>query len=233
MARTSTLLQLRTRIRQRADLVNNNFCTDIEINDYINTDTTELYDLLVAAYEDYFVNTSTLTTDGTNYSYALATAPTPVMTNFYKLMGIDRLLSSGATIPLRKWNWRERSKRAISSEYPRYRLQGDNIEFKIVPTGGLTLQIYWIPTCPLLVADIDTFDGVNGWEEIVVLNGAIKCLNKKEQDPTALINERNDMRNRIIKMAEDRDSGENDRMIDIQFRRRYPDSSLPPDEWEW
>ena len=36
-----------------------------------------------------------------------------------------------------------------------------------------------------------------------------------------------------LKMAEDRDSGENDRMIDIQFRRRYPDSSLPPDEWEW
>lgn len=226
MARTVTRAELVTRIRRKSDLENNDFVTDTEIEDYINTDITELYDLLVDAYEDYYISSTNIITDGVSSSYALPT-------DFYKLLGVDRLLNSGATVPLRKWNWRERNKRAISGEYPRYRINGDNLVFKIVPTSGLTLTLYYIPACPTLTLSTSTFDGVNGWEEIIVLKGAIRLLLKQESDVGDLTLQLQQITERIKKMAEDRDAGENDRMVDIQFRRRYPDSSLPPDEWEW
>ena len=51
----ATLATLRNRVRQRADMENNNFVSDSEVNQYINSSYAELYDLLVAKFEDYYV----------------------------------------------------------------------------------------------------------------------------------------------------------------------------------
>ena len=55
----SNLSELRTRARRLADAVGNNFFSDAEVNDYINTGLAELHDILVLKFEDYYVKSAT------------------------------------------------------------------------------------------------------------------------------------------------------------------------------
>lgn len=56
--------------------------------------------------------------------------------------------------------------------------------------------------------DDDRFDGINGWEEYVVVDAAIKCLIKEESDISALMAQKMALKTRIEQMADDRDVGE-------------------------
>ena len=61
MARTRTRLELRTEVRQRADMVNSDFVTDNEINRYLNESISELYDMLISAKgQEWYIKTLTL-----------------------------------------------------------------------------------------------------------------------------------------------------------------------------
>lgn len=83
MATTMTLLALRTAVRQRSDMVNDQFISDSELTSYINQSYFELYDILVQKYGDnyYVANPYSISTDGSNQLYSLPT-------DFYKLLGI-------------------------------------------------------------------------------------------------------------------------------------------------
>lgn len=59
-------------------------------------------------------------------------------------------------------------------------------------------------------------DGINGWEELVVLHAAIRMANKEESDSRALKDERNDLRNRLQAMADNRDQGEPATIQDVE-----------------
>lgn len=67
-----TLAELRTEVRRRSDMENSQFVKDAELTTYINQSYVELYDLLIARFEDYFVTdfsdkslvVSTLSGDG-------------------------------------------------------------------------------------------------------------------------------------------------------------------------
>ena len=90
-----TLLELRNRSRQRADMVNSKFVTDAELNTYINASYAELYDLLIASRgENYFVLSYNFTTSINQDTYALPA-------DFYKLMGVDFVTSSTQAITSR------------------------------------------------------------------------------------------------------------------------------------
>jgi hypothetical protein len=85
-----TLLQLKDRSRQRADMENSEFVTDAELTIYINGSIAELHDLLVASYgSDYFLSSTTFSTVAGTESYSLPA-------DFYKLMGVD-VQVSGST----------------------------------------------------------------------------------------------------------------------------------------
>ena len=49
------LSQLQLEVRRRSDMENSQFVKDAELTNYINQSYTELYDLLVSIYEDYYV----------------------------------------------------------------------------------------------------------------------------------------------------------------------------------
>ena len=51
---TFTETELKDRARRRADMVNSTFVTDTEIRDYLNSSISELHDMMVKSYEDYF-----------------------------------------------------------------------------------------------------------------------------------------------------------------------------------
>jgi len=102
----STLLQLRTRARQRADAVGNNFFTDAEITDLINVGLGELHDMLVNTYEDYFVSSQTFSLVADQTTYTLASMS---ITALYKLLGLD-VAQSGDTFRMKRFSFSDRNK---------------------------------------------------------------------------------------------------------------------------
>jgi len=208
MARTVTLATLRTRVRQLADLENSAFVSDTELTDKINEAITELYDLLVrAAGDEYYATTSSITTTAGTAAYALPAT-------FYKLCGVDWTNPpSGGTATLEPYTLLARNMFTGEAngwsfyQRPRYRLNRTNINFIPTPDAGQAITLHYVPTPTALSADGDTFDGIDGWEKLVVYTAAIECLIKEESDPSALMALREQVRQRIESQASERDIG--------------------------
>lgn len=64
--------------------------------------------------------------------------------------------------------------------------------------------------------DPDRWDGINGWEEYVVLDAAIVAMLKEETDPSGLMSQKAEIDRRIIDMADSRDKGRPARLQDVQ-----------------
>lgn len=82
----------------------------------------------------------------------------------------------------------------------------------ITPNTSFTLSAAAAASKTNLLAaawsDQTTFDGIAGWEEYVSVDSAIKALLKEESDPSTLIAYRQDLVQRIVDNAPNRDSAE-------------------------
>jgi hypothetical protein len=218
MARTITLSDLILQSRQRADKVGSGFILDSELTNYINASISELYDLLVSAYgNDYFISQYKFNTNGTDISYQLPS-------DFYKMIGIDLYLNAARFITLKPYMWNERGMYQDGSNWaaliaiqgPRYHLEGDSIKFQPTPPGTFSMSLYYVPCCPKLFNKHDTLDGIDGWEEFVIIDAAIKMLEKEESDTSVLERRKAAIVQRINLMAENRDEGFSFRVNDVQ-----------------
>lgn len=217
-----TLGQLRLQAQQRADRVNSNFLTTSEWNQNINKSYFELYDLLTTVYEDYYIAPALmLATDGSTQLYPL---PDGINYNgappFYKLMGVDCGLdnSGNAWVTLKKFNFIARNRYVypnISSTFLgvfnlQYRLLGNNIELIPTPSANQILRLWYIPRMTTLLQDTDIADGVSGWTEYIIVDAAIKALQKEESDVSVLMAEKQMLKQRIEESAMNRDAGQPD-----------------------
>jgi len=66
---------------------------------------------------------------------------------------------------------------------------------------------------------VDLFNA--GWQEYIELDSAIKCLVKGEEDPTAMLVLKGQLRDRIFDMSETRDSGEPPRVTNVASYESY------------
>lgn len=201
------LSSIRLQAQQRADRVGSNFVNMPEWNKNINQSATELYDLLVTAYEDYYLASPfAITTTGVS-SYALPN-------DFYKLLGVDYSVGS-STVSLGKYNFSERNRYSYASTSNafagytdmRYRVMGANIRIEPLPSSGQTITLHYIPRLAPMLADTDTLDGVSGWIEYVIIDAAIKALQKEESDVSVLMAEKAALKERIENVAQNRDAG--------------------------
>lgn len=214
---------IRMQAQQRADRVNSNFVTKTEWNDYINQSYFELYDLLVTAYEDYYLNEYTFQTDGSSSRYPL---PNGVITNlngsvarpFYKLMGVDLGLANNdnAWVTLKNFDFISRNRYVfpnITSTFAgvfnmRYRVMGNDLMFIPTPSAGQYVRVWYIPRMLRLLKDTDMADGISGWTEYVIVDAAIKALQKEESDVTVLMAQKVALLDRIQTSAMNRDAGQ-------------------------
>lgn len=221
----TTLLQLKTRARERADMVNSQFISDSELTSYINASYAELYDLLVQTYEDYYITgptSFTLTSDDAGV-YSLPS-------DFYKLRGLD-FQSGGSWIELYPydWNTRNQENRTLSRYYTEgasrsYRLLSSNL--RIEPDDGAdgTYRIWYVPSYTALSADTDNIDSMisrNNWEEFIIIDAAMKMLAKEESDTRHLVAEKAAVKRRIESAAGDRDIDQPERVSDTTNRSDY------------
>ncbi len=224
-----SLGEIRQRAKQRADMINSNFVTQSEWNYYINQSYTELYDLLITCYEDYYVAPKlTFSTDGSQ-SYALPNgqnysgAPA-----FYKMFGMDIGLNgnSNAYSTLKKFDFIQRNRYVfpqITSTIlgvfnMQYRVVGGNIMFIPTPAAGQIVGVWYFPRLNTLLKDTDIMDGISGWTEYVIVDAAIKALNKEESPVDTLMNEKLMLKKRIEETATNRDAGQPDTISDTRTR---------------
>lgn len=229
MAGEMCLGEIRLRAQQRSDRVNSNFLTQTEWNFNINNSLFELYDLLVDTYEDQFLSPYyQFTTNGSTQQFPL---PDGVLTflnmftnvvekapPFYKMWGVDLAANTSPQgwCTMRKFNPLDRNKyyypNSQSTIYgvfnAQYHIVDKYIEFIPIPSGNQFIRIRYIPRLTMLLADTDvTTSGVSGWIEYVIVDAAIKALQKEESDTSLLQAQKAALKLRIEAGAKNRDVG--------------------------
>lgn len=223
-----SLALLRLSALQRADKVGTQFITVPELNKFINLACYELYDLLITAYEDYFLApTASFVTNGTTFQYPLPDGVTLFLDAnnnpyaappFYKLKGVDLSISSAnnAYVTLRRFNFQDRNKyvypNSASTIYGvfnmQYHLMGSFLQFIPVPSASQVIRLWYTPRLPQLVADTDlTTIGFSGWLDYVIVRAAKYILDKEESDTSKLDQELAFLKNRIEEASQYRDEG--------------------------
>lgn len=218
---------LRLQAQQRADRVNSNFVTLPEWNSYINQSYFELYDLLVTVYEDYYMaDVFTFQTNGTDSKYPLPNGVIPSLNEstpakgMYKLQGVDLGIANNdnAWVTLKKFDFIQRNRYvypSITSTFlgvfnMRYRVMGNNLLFIPTPAAGQYVRVWYVPRMERLLKDTDMADGVSGWTEYIIVDAAIKALEKEESDTSLLMAQKAALIDRINSSAMNRDIGQPD-----------------------
>lgn len=211
--------QVRLMSQQRADRVNSQFVTLPEWNSYIVQSYFELYDLLVDVYEDYFVQTPYQFTTTGAQQYTLPT-------DFYKLLGVDFAgnQNGNAWVTLRKFEFISRNRyiypqmnvSALGIWNPQYRLVGNTLFFIPTPASGQLVQVWYIPKVTQPLQDTDILSGVSGWIEYVIVDAAIKALQKEESDVTVLMGQKMMLKTRIEESSMNRDAGQPDKISNVR-----------------
>lgn len=213
---TITLAELKLQARRRADMERSTFVKDAELIEYINASIAELQDILVQAYDsDYYLESSSFTTVQGTDTYDLPA-------NFYKLRGVDAFLNGSEGYALRPFNFNERLRFSGSGAWSvllgaavRYRLQGNKIKFSPVPDSAVPVTVWYVPVAVKLAVDADIWDDLNQYAEYVIVDAAIKMLNKQEQDVSVLGAQKAALVERITAAADNRDVGASDSVSDV------------------
>lgn len=227
--RTVTAGELIKKIRRLTDQENSAFISDEELLEYVDSAFAEFYDLLVSTYEQYNMTFATLITEEDVQIYNLPA-------NFYKLMGVEVKLSSGRKASLQRVEWSERNNidadTATVSAYAtnlQYNIIGNTLMLNPSPTAGLEVTLWYVPAAPKIIETTQIIDGINGWEQLIVLECAIRVMDKQEADSTPFVKQKDKLLKRIEQASESRDLGSPQRVSDTRglesptftFTRRY------------
>jgi hypothetical protein len=195
MASTITLANLRTAVRRRADIENSTHVVDAELTDMINSSCQEVYDRLIAARGARFYEGSSVS-QTVNSGAATISLPS----DFYQLSRVVAVIDG--------------------REFLLKRFMDNDVDGSRVPQSSFSIKAYYIPTFTKLSADSDTFDGINGWEECVIEDAAVKCKEKMREDPSIHLARLNQQWKRIDGIKHDRDSKGAARVADVAAGNR-------------
>lgn len=197
MSRTVTRANLRSRITQLANIENDpNFATS-ELNALINLHTPAVHDMLVAAGQYIAASTDFSVVAGT-IAYALPA-------DFLSMENVWVQESSDYRRPLDPIQDRQRQ---------HYRS----------PTQACTVTMEYCTTAPEFDDDADTFDGVDGFDELVSARCARDILVKREGDVSAVMAIIQSTEKRIRSFVTQRHRGGPKMIVDVESDQGWPRS---------
>jgi hypothetical protein len=205
----ATLLDIKTRARERADMENSTFISDSELNSYVNASAQELYDLLVGTFADYYV------TEGAETTVANGSSTLALPADFYKLRGVDikRSDASGLWQDLKPFSFQDRNRQVSTPNYTyycsnvKYHIAGSQVMLTPKDQAEGIYKLWYIPKMTLLTLDTDQLEAsMSPWDEYVVVDAAIKMLGKEESSTSSLEEQKQALKKRIMTMALDRDA---------------------------
>ncbi len=187
MARIFTVGTLVTRVRILGDYLEapgtdyaESYMTDevvIEALSVANADTSEVY---AESDQDFNTVRSTLTLS----SASLYDLPD----DFFTLRAVEVEASDSVTgyYPLQRANADDNyyGPYGGTASPQTYRLFGDQIELLPTSSGVGSVRLSYVPAAPILSSSLQTIDGVNGYEQLVVLR-AIRYLRYRDGQSTA------------------------------------------------
>ena len=199
-----TLKQLRELALSRADMVESNFRSTIDLNYMINKSTEELYDLIVGVYENHYIKEIHMSTS--NNTLVLPS-------DFYKLIGLDFKMSNDTYYNVSSFNFNERNTKNNVLSYNLYGI--NDIKYKIIG-NSITLiptdrsqgeyRVYYIPRCEELSLDTDTLThDLDTYSEYIVIDVAIKLLQQEQSDVSVLAGQKAVLAQRVMTMTSNRD----------------------------
>lgn len=205
MPKTVTFAELKTRVRFLGDFENSRVISDARLGEVVNASVESLWDLLLRHRPDAYVVEAALvpTVPGSN-SIALPAS-------FYRL----RLVEVQDGTKYRRLHphnlseaWRIEGDGTSSPRRMRYRIQGGVLRLAPTPTAVFQIRVHYLPVATTLVADGDTLDSVNGYEDLIIAD-AIVQLKLRESMPFGEWEARADkLRAEIIEASSDLDAGE-------------------------
>lgn len=243
MAYPVSLATLVQRVRQRANFENaNSFLPDVELIDDINQSIAKWYDEVRGTTwgGQYFRSQFPFfTAPGTTNQVPFVNPPPgsyyPLPPDFLSVTSVDVAISPSTFIITCKAMPEER--RNAYRVWPvgwlfnttvYYQIWGQNIVFFPVPEAAYQVQLNYVPVAPQLTGPNSTLDSINGWEEFVVLDAAIKVLIKDRQgDMVAILQGRlEEERQRIRAMAPRRDMNQAEGVHEIETYDDFSYSGL-------
>lgn len=181
MARTFTLLELRTRAMRRAGIDTSADLTPAVVNEFVNDGIARLWDILKGKDDDRLVTSASLST-------TIGVAEVALPTTFLELRKLE---VADASLPS---GWRRLRSSTLDAQHLysslynkryRYRLQGSSLVLMPTPAAVETLRLYFIPYAAILTSDSDTFDGYSGYERYVVEYTYREILGRQNLDTSA------------------------------------------------
>ncbi len=216
-----TLGELRSQAKDRADMVNSSFISDTNWDNYLNREASELYDLLVGSFEDYFVKTGNLRLVATQESYDLPS-------DFYKMAKVFWKGPNNRRWRLRRFAMEEMdyydeyySPLGTYSRYLRYRILGPKIYFMPDPVEAGDVELFYIPQFVPMKNENQKLSfniPAMGWDDVIIAGAAARALKKEESDPSMLLMEKAQAIENVKNSASDRDAGEPAHVADVEDR---------------
>lgn len=223
MAYPVTLGTLSERVLQRANLEGaSSFIKPYELTDLINGSVAEWVDE---------VRGTTWNGTYSRSSYAFSSVSNQQLydlpPDFLTLLSVDVFIAGGSPVISAK-PYQEEQRNAFRNmpvmfgwgfSHPvYYQVQGDKLSFIPIPQGAYSITLNYVPTAPRLEDANDAIDSINGWEEFIVLDSAIKCLLKTGSvDMVPQLGQRlEQQRQRIRAMAPRRDQSGAERVHVVQ-----------------
>jgi hypothetical protein len=213
---------IRTRVRRRADMENSTFVSDVEIDQYTEAAFQELYGMAVSEWEDIYI---------AQVDFAVTSASDQLNLGAMKKLRAlriknDRFLSP---VSLREIESLDSSGGASRRGRPRlYWLRGVittnlGMSAQLIPPpdGNYTITAYIVPATSLVdvAAIVNSMPPMAGWDEYIVITGAIKCKDKEESDVSVLLQERGMLLENIRKTWQPVDTSEAARVVQLGERR--------------
>lgn len=206
----TTLLDLRTRVRERADLESTNFVTDTMLNAWINESYEELYDRVVAAFADTFFSTQDATlTGGTELLSQLNLAGA-----FRFMRFLEKNPDTPQRIMVPRWQWGKKNR----LDYIAYRMLGSVLQVEPYEYAAGKYRVYYVSNPTALTADGSIIDArIETWRDFIVIATCIKALMREESDVSDLRAELARSIARIEFAAKLRDAANPPRVNDVHY----------------
>lgn len=227
MARTVTFSDLQTQVRNlvddKATTSDNSWVSPTELKARINAAIGTWHDMVAKAVPERFEKEATITATA-----VASAAGYDLPADYYQTIGVDYLYSSNCRQSLKRLMVQERNDYSTDSnaQAAAYRVKGAKLFLYPYPESGTYYHVY-VTAAPVLAADGDTLDGINGWERWIVYAVAIELLLKEETECGQLVLERDKLWAEIQAAAVDREAGTPARVVATRKRRRLGD----PDFW--
>lgn len=218
MSRVFTVAQIKERIRQRADMQKSRFVSDSELLNYINESLATFWDILTNKFEGFGLESVEFNVTSGYDTYQVPPALLRIEKVEVEYDGRWRTIKS---VPFARINevgsnWHGEGLPFVYARKGLYQ-----IVFKPSPTAAYTARINYVARAPILETDSQNIDGINGWEQYIVVDCAIKCLDKEERDTTVLQNEKAEIIRRLNESVGNRDESTSFGIRDINERDYY------------